>query len=428
MTAFPYIPTSRQDLVESLCRSDLFVEKERTQFRQFCGILSTFAHFTGQKDLELMKFAFAELDPNDDVYRQNPSAPDNRNVNAELLIKAFDRTLTRANYQRLGHDAIRAALNKASITPVQTAVDFYDYETFAFYYRTSNEIDLKVKKWFRTKTLTVGNYDRMAVLLQVKDAAYYKHNEGNRDDELIPGKIYLYLYKNIPHHDLELLFPNLKIIMNFKDKLMLAIPAFGAAVPLALKILPSVGLLVGAISLVVFGMELGGDFSNEDTDKKAVYGLLTALLSITLALGGFAARQFLKYKSRRLEFLKKVADVLFFKTLDVGRGVLSALVDSAEEEECKEMILVYYVLPVEHKSMDEAGVAQSCESWLAKHYNATVNFDTAQALKNLAAIRSGDQDTDISIVSQTDNGTYTAVDIDVAKRRIDQVWDNAFRF
>ena len=53
-----------------------------------------------------------------------------------------------------------------------TAVDFYDYETFAFYYRTSKEIDLKVKKWFRTKTLKVGNYDRMAVLLQVKDAAY----------------------------------------------------------------------------------------------------------------------------------------------------------------------------------------------------------------------------------------------------------------
>ena len=69
MTAFPYIPTSRQDLVESLCRSDLFVEKERTQFRQFCEILSTFAHFAGQKDLELMKFAFPELGPNDDVYR-----------------------------------------------------------------------------------------------------------------------------------------------------------------------------------------------------------------------------------------------------------------------------------------------------------------------------------------------------------------------
>ena len=116
---------------------------------------------------------------------------------------------------------------------MQTAVDFYDYETFAFYYRTSNEIDLKVKKWFRMKTLTIGNYDRMAVLLQVKDAAYYKHNEGNRDDELIPGKIYLNLYKNIPHHDLELLFPNLKIIMTLKDKLMLAIPALGAAVPLA---------------------------------------------------------------------------------------------------------------------------------------------------------------------------------------------------
>jgi hypothetical protein len=35
---------------------------------------------------------------------------------------------------------------------------------------------------------------------------------------------------------------------------------------------------------------------------------------------------------------------------------------------------------------------------------------------------------DSSIVTRMDNGTYTAVDIDVVKRRIDQVWDNAFRY
>lgn len=87
----------------------------------------------------------------------------------------------------------------------------------------------------------------MAVLLHVKDAKHFAAQVEDGELALIPGKMYLNLYKNIPHHDLELLFPNLKISMNLKDKLMLAVPAFGAAVPLALKVLPSIGLLIGRL-------------------------------------------------------------------------------------------------------------------------------------------------------------------------------------
>ena len=79
------------------------------------------------------------------------------------------------------------------------------------------------------------------MLLQVRDDAQFDERHSSRDAAIAPGKIYLSLYKNIPHHDLELLFPNLKISMSLKDRLMLTIPALGAAVPLVLKILPSWG-------------------------------------------------------------------------------------------------------------------------------------------------------------------------------------------
>ena len=159
---------------------------------------------------------------------------------------------------------------------------------------------MTVRRWLRKKTITVGNYDRMAVLLQVKDSDHFAVRVKQSNPQLIPGKMYLNLYKNIPNHDLELLFPNLKIGMNLRDKLMRAVPAFGAAIPLGLKALPSVGLLISAIALVVFGWELGGDFAIVGPNEKAVYALLTALLSITVALGGFAAGQYRTYKNRRL--------------------------------------------------------------------------------------------------------------------------------
>lgn len=173
---------------------------------------------------------------------------------------------------------------------------------------------------------------------------------------------------------------------------------------------------------------MGGDFALADSNQKAIYALLTALLSISLALGGFAAGQYLKYKSRRLEFLKKVADVLFFKSLDIGKGVLNALIDSAEEEECKEMMLVFHVLLVNEGPMDEQAIDEAAEEWLLQTFGTKVNFDVAKALESLAAIRGSDDSGDVSIVTRGDGGAYRAVTIEQAKTRIDRIWDNAFRY
>jgi hypothetical protein len=162
--------------------------------------------------------------------------------------------------------------------------------------------------------------------------------------------------------------------------------------------------------------------------KKPVYALLTALLSISLALGGFAASQYWKYKSRRLEFLKKVADVLFFKSLDVGKGVLNALIDSAEEEECKEMMLAFHVLLVNQGPMSKQVVDDAAELWLQQAFGANVDFDVAKALENLAAIRGSDDTGDASIVTRGYGEVYSAVTIEQAKTRIDAISDNAFRY
>ena len=423
----PYIPATRQELVETLCRSEHLSDKERTQFRQFCEILNAYAHFAGQKDLELMKFAFSDFDPNAEKRPGQTHDQASREDTARVFIDAFDRTLKRANYQALPRTQIHEAMNKASIIPVQTSVDFSEFEHYAFYYRTSNKIRVTVKRWFRRQEIEIDNYDRLAVLLQVKDKLETSGSEQS-NPELLPGKMYINLYKNIPHHDLELLFPNLKIGMTLRDRLILAVPAVGAAVPLLIKILPSVGLLVGAVALFVFGLELGGRFAVGQGEDTAVYALLTALLSIVIAFGGFAARQYTKYKSLRLEFLKKVTDVLFFKSLDIGSGVLNALVDAAEEEECKEMILVFYLLLVNQGPMDDNAVDDAAEQWLMQHFGAAVDFDVTKALASLAAIRGRDSGSDTSIVTRGDDGGYVAVTIEQAKKRINRIWDNAFRY
>ena len=128
----PFIPASRQDLVDKLSGSERLSPEERTHFRQFCEILSAYAHFTGQKDLELMKLAFSNFDPNEDLPLRTLDSSA-RKETADAFADAFERTVLRANFRRLPNEDVHAALNKASIVPVRTAVDFAAFRALCIF-------------------------------------------------------------------------------------------------------------------------------------------------------------------------------------------------------------------------------------------------------------------------------------------------------
>ena len=315
---------------------------------------------------------------------------------AQILANTFENILKNANYRELSQKNIEEALNQSSLIPVNTKVDLNEYERIMLFFRGSNIKEVSVKRFLKNKKIKFENYDRVAVLLQIKEQEFFNSKEKRKDElNFTPGKIYLYLYKNIPHYDLELLFPNVKISMNMRDKLMLVIPALGAAIPMLIKILPALGLLVGAIALVAFGWNLGGKFDVDVSNTKALYPLLVAVLSAFVALGGFAARQYIKYKSKRLEFLKKVTDVLFFKSLDICQGVLNAVVDSAEEEQSKEMLLIYYILVSEGEPLTKQELTDKSAAWVNDQLalTASINVDTAleQLTKLQAPIGTGNE-------------------------------------
>lgn len=94
-----------------------------------------------------MKFAFSHFDPNAESPRVSEPDDEGREDAARVFIEAFDRTSRRANFQPLDEQAVRAALNKASIIPVQTAVDFEDFAYFGFYLRAGNTIQMTVRRW-----------------------------------------------------------------------------------------------------------------------------------------------------------------------------------------------------------------------------------------------------------------------------------------
>lgn len=248
--------------------------------------------------------------------------------------------------------------------------------------------------------------------------------------------MYVYFYKNIPKLDIDLLFPNVTTSMTWKDRLLFGIPAIGAAIPLILRALPNIFLLIAAILLVLNAEPLVKELKVEQYQVRDVMPVLVATLSLGMALGGFAFKQYSNYKSKRIKFQKDVTETLLFKNLGNNDSVFQTFIDLAEEEECKEIILVYYHLMISNNSLKPEELDIRIETWMKEKLGTTINFDIHGPLDNLANIRGKlikngvvkDDTPLLSLLNYDKEGFCNVLPLDDAKKIIDYVWDNAFNY
>lgn len=415
-----FIPLRRFDVVE-LCADK---SGDAGGFREFGHLLLALLHHESLKTLDALKDAYAEFNPDRDTIRIDREADAGKLV--ETLKERFDETLMAANYRRLTTGELSRALHEASIIPLNTEVDLNDYHDFAFYYRGSSRESILVRDYFKSKQVEIDNLERVVVLLRFKDPVHFEDRRKKRkmqDIDFQPGKIYLYLYKNVPRNDLELLFPNVQVSMTWKDKLLFALPAAAGAGPLLMKVLPSLGLIIGVILLMTMGPDMVRNLDMDPGENATLYPLLLAVLSASFALGGFAVKQYLNYKNKKLKFQKRVTDTLFFKNLVTNRGVLFTIVDSAEEELGKEMVLAYHHLRRADRPLTKRELDERVEEWIRTHCDRDVDFDVHKALERLTSYCCEGK----AVISEND-GHWSALPLNEAKGVLDRHWDALYDY
>lgn len=246
-------------------------------------------------------------------------------------------------------------------------------------------------------------------------------------EKFTSSHIYLYLYKDIPELDLEFLFPNIKISMTKKNRLL--IPALGAAFSIVFKVLPKLLLVISILFYVMscnFNIEALQQVGEEDVEN--ITALLVALLSLILTLGGLAFQQYSKYQSKQIKFQKDVTDNLFYRLLATNAGVFKSLIDGAEEEECKEIILVYYHLLTKDVPFTPAELNKRIEKWMEDKFGTSIDFDIHGTLNSLEKIRGKVREQELSLLSYNNEGNCIVLSLDEAKTVIDYVWDNLFLY
>jgi len=409
---FHDIPISRRELVAALVE-ELEATSEGPplgeRFTELAKLLAAHYHVEFHGRLEELKAAYDPINPDHDetVLSQSPSAPSARGapLSSEQRValgRRVQRTLAeileRGNYRRLTAADLDYALKERSLFPIDVAIDFQVFDDYVVYARGEAMREGEVRKWLglRKTTIDVLTYDRVCLFLRFKPLEELTDKQ-RKDLNGEPGTTILKLFRSIPKADLEMLFPNTKLKMRLLDKLVIGVPAVVGGVPVLVKLAPALLALA-----ILFGLERG----------EVNLASIVAGLGGLVGLGLFLFRQWDKFKSRKIFFMKIVSENLYFRNTDNNDGVLMRLIDEAEEEECKEALLAYLFL-LHEPGLTAEQLDGHIEDWLLDRFDLEIDFEVDDALAKLVRLE---------LVRERDDECYEVVSLDEALTILRRRW------
>jgi hypothetical protein len=404
-----FIPLRKTDLVQACIEDGRLPSEQHNEFKTLCQLIVSTLHFEYHQILEELKDSYAPFDPNSDTLAVTQLTADSLQSKQTNFTARFTQVLNAANFEKVTDQDLQEALQEESLFKVRLAVEFEDFEDVVFYRRGEYQQTETISKFWglHQQKITFTNYDKVAVYIKFKNVNYFTKLK-NTAANFEPGSTIVKLFQNVPKADLEMLFPNSQVRMRTIDKAIIGGSALvGGAVVLVTKLGASLLMLAGLMS---YWFGLSSKEVTINTQELVALGVGAGVL------GGFIFKEWSKFKNRKLRFMKALADNLYFKNLDNNSGVFHHLVDSAEEEECKEAILAYYFLVVHGSSMTSEQLDNKVEQWFEEKFDFRIDFEIADALGKLE--RFG--------IVKLNAGHYTALSINAAQVQLDAQWDRIF--
>ncbi len=406
-----FIPFRKRDIVEMLlAHGGLETDEAKGSFHQFCVLLQSILHFEFHKKLEMLKNAYFPFSP-DQRCRQNHS-PDELDAAAKELFETMRIVLNSANFEEISVTDPAGSSFPQSTLKLKVLVDMDDFEVVRLFARGRYKAlgEKNVLFGLKKRPIEYEALQRVVLMVRFKSQEHFDR-KGRKDLPFKPGSTIVKLFKDVPRSDLKMLLPNSRAVMHIKDKFFLGVPALAGGIPLlATKVLPA-----AITAFAIAGLYLGLDARVHEHQLQE----LVAVLAGGLALGGFCLQQWMKYKNKLYQFQKDLSDNLYFRNLVNNEGVFHSIVDSAEEEDCKEAFLAYYFLLVTNSALTEPGLDDLIEEWFFDSHGCALDFEVDDALGKLERL---------NLLAAAPDGTLSVPPLAEALRRLDYIWDNYFLY
>jgi hypothetical protein len=388
-----YIPLRPADLVQKLADDPAVTIFERELFRQFCELVEATIHHDYHSRLAELKSAYAPFDPDSDAAAQGEYSNAERAASCRRLFERFDALLARANYRRLSRQQLEEALRTPGDDGLSLALDLAIFERLEIYARGDCLLPRTSRSWrrlWKDEPKAVPGYRRLAIIFRL---AQQTPHTGPLDTRAVMLK----LFKDIPQQDVETLLPGANIRIGWLEQAKIVLPTLSGVGLTIFK------LLKGAAA-VAFA---------------SLYGLLAFLALISGAIG-YGVRSFYGYLRTREKYQLSLTRSLYFQNLDNNAGVLYHLLNEAEEQEFREVVLAWWLLW--RGGMAGARAAEldaAAEHWLQERFCLAVDFEVADALDKLRRL---------GLAAPSSSGRWQAVTIASALETLDRAWDQQFSY
>lgn len=405
-----FIPARKIDVLNAvIAHGALASEPEREKFRQFCRLLGAIYHYEYFDQLERLRNDYFYFSPDLDDHARFDSAAVERAYGD--LVDALTKVLHGANFVEVTQEEIERAHREHGIVRVNIKAPLEDYREVRFFRRGHHTETVDIPKWLGLgkRNVAFGVHDDVVMLVTMKSSDPRRARKRGRKPKVRPGAVLLKYFRDIASADLNALFPDVKVVMGFRDRLMLGVPALIGGVPILLKLASTLTVL-----FLVAGFYLG--LANAVRDEEMAGAL--AAVSGLIALGGFMVTQWVRFQRQSLIHQKILSDNVYYRNVNNNAGIFDYIIGEAEEQECKEAFLAYYFLLAPGDGPTEDVLDQRIEGWLKQSFGADIDFECDDALAKLDRLG----------LLRRDGGRLSVPPLDEALVLLDRTWDNFFPF
>ena len=407
-----FIPVSRFEIAERMAVTGRWGAVPPDTIRRLFRYLSAWRHVVYKERLDDLEQTYLPFSPETDLLRIGSFTPERRASYRKRFLTGIQRLLRQANYIEVPRAEVPGLMSGDTVHGLALRVDLDDFEECIIYRRgTDYRIERQPSIWrayLWSRDVEVPVYQRLAVVLKLwpeQDriaqvmaakglsrrwaARIVRKSRSTLPEGLDSDKIYIKLFRDIPHTNLEMLFPNTHVQFSRVDKIRLG------------------GSAAGGVGIGVFGAV---------AKLMAAAVLSPYLLALAIfGVGGIMIRQVMGFFNQRTQYMKVLAENLYFHSLADNRSAFTLLANRAEEEDVKEEILLYSVLATETVHRHELpDVKALVSNYLRDQFDVDVAFDIYDALERL--MRDG-------VVREGPDGLLETLDPMTALEHFDAMWD-----
>jgi hypothetical protein len=390
-----FIPIRVTDLIEYLCtesgplHGQTLTVDEQVAFRRFARSVGNHIHAVYQRQIRELKEAYAPFDPDADPKPLKPFTPSQRVTEQGRLFERFILLMERANYTRLSRREVEEVMKGASDWGVDLDIAWDAFDQVEIFYRGKGFGKRTRRCWWklwRKEQVTVPTFARVAVIFKQRP---HKRLGPDADTD----DVFLKLFKDIPQVDIEMLLPGGRIKMPKLDRLKL-----GGSIT------SSIGYVIWKLSTMPLLSLVGGIAAG-------AFWLLVTPVALVL---GYGYKTWYSFQVSRQTYTLQLTQSLYYQNLDSNGGVLFRLLDEAEDQEIREVLLAYFYLW--RYAGDSGWTIDQLDAYieldLQKRLELKVDFEIADAVGKL----------EFGGIVERIGDRYRAVPIEVGQSRLDELW------